>query len=114
MPRFFINPESWDTDDLKLEGDEFHHCINVLRLQEGDPIIIFNGQGTEMETTINSVSKKISKKSKKLNNYNHWKCVKKTDPRICEFKNVRSSCREIPTNFQTMEVPPRVPIPLTR
>ena len=46
MPRFFINPESWDTDDLKLEGDEFHHCINVLRLQEGDPIIIFNGQGT--------------------------------------------------------------------
>ena len=60
MPRFFINPESWDTDDLKLEGDEFHHCINVLRLQEGDPIIIFNGQGTEMETTINSVSKKTA------------------------------------------------------
>ena len=60
MPRFFINPESWDTDDLKLDGDEFHHCINVLRLQEGDPIIIFNGQGIEMETIINSVSKKTA------------------------------------------------------
>ena len=60
MPRFFINPESWDTDDLRLEGDEFHHCINVLRLQNGDPITIFNGQGIEMETTINSISKKIA------------------------------------------------------
>ena len=60
MPRFFINPESWDTDDLKLEGDEFHHCINVLRLQNGDPITIFNGQGIEMETTINFISKKIA------------------------------------------------------
>ena len=60
MPRFFINPESWDTDDLKLEGDEFHHCVNVLRLQSGDPVVIFDGLGMEIQTSIKDISKKVA------------------------------------------------------
>ena len=60
MPRFYIDPESWDESNLRLEGDEFHHCVNVLRLQSGDPVIIFDGLGMEIQTSIKNISKKVA------------------------------------------------------
>ena len=60
MPRFYIDPESWDESNLRLEGDEFHHCVNVLRLQSGDPVIIFDGLGMEIQTSIKDISKKVA------------------------------------------------------
>ena len=60
MPRFYIDPESWDESNLKLEGDEFHHCVNVLRLQSGDPVVIFDGLGMEIQTSIKDISKKVA------------------------------------------------------
>ena len=60
MPRFYIDPESWDESNLRLEGDEFHHCVNVLRLQSGDPVVIFDGLGMEIQTSIKDISKKVA------------------------------------------------------
>ena len=60
MPRFYIDPESWDESNLRLEGDEFHHCVNVLRLQSRDPVVIFDGLGMEIQTSIKDISKKVA------------------------------------------------------
>ena len=57
MPRFYIEPKLWDPNHLVLNGDEFHHCVNVLRLECGDQIIIFNGKGEEITAIIKSISK---------------------------------------------------------
>ncbi|MDA7681461.1 16S rRNA (uracil(1498)-N(3))-methyltransferase [Verrucomicrobiales bacterium] len=57
MPRFYIEPKLWDPNHLVLNGDEFHHCVNVLRLECGDQIVIFNGKGEEITAIIKSISK---------------------------------------------------------
>lgn len=47
--------------DLKnnttLAGDEFHHCVKVLRHQIGDVVFITDGQGNMSKVTIESVTK---------------------------------------------------------
>ncbi len=55
MHRFYIAPESWDPDNLVLDAEESHHCINVLRCTEGSKVVVFNGAGTEATATIASV-----------------------------------------------------------
>ena len=57
MPRFYINPEFWDPNNLILCEAESHHCLNVLRLKEGDKITAFNGQGGEVHTKIETANK---------------------------------------------------------
>ncbi len=47
MHRFYIPPTAWNPDALVLDEAESHHALNVLRLQEGEKIVVFNGQGTE-------------------------------------------------------------------
>ncbi|MEE3176169.1 MAG: RsmE family RNA methyltransferase, partial [Verrucomicrobiota bacterium] len=57
MPRFYIRPEFWDPNNLMLCEAESHHCLNVLRLKEGDKISAFNGQGEEVHTEIQIATK---------------------------------------------------------
>ena len=47
MHRFYIPPSAWNPDDLRLEEAESHHALNVLRMQEGDKAVAFDGQGKE-------------------------------------------------------------------
>ena len=42
-----------------LDGDEFHHCVNVLRHQVGDNINITDGLGNLASVKIWSISKKM-------------------------------------------------------
>ncbi len=42
---------------VSLTGDEWHHCYNVLRMEEGDMLLLFNGQGLCMEGTIRIATK---------------------------------------------------------
>jgi 16S rRNA (uracil1498-N3)-methyltransferase len=44
--------------DALLEGDAFHHAFRVLRCRQGDALILFDGQGTEIEATVVSVSRR--------------------------------------------------------
>lgn len=43
--RFFIESSFNEGDLLSFEGDEYHHMIKVMRLEQGDAVEIVNGQG---------------------------------------------------------------------
>src|SRR2546430_745907 len=48
MHRFYLAPENWNPDALALIGAEAHHCRNVLRLESGDKVVVFDGRGREL------------------------------------------------------------------
>ena len=43
---------------LTLEEGEAHHCAEVLRLRQGDRVVVFNGEGTEVTAEISLLSKR--------------------------------------------------------
>jgi 16S rRNA (uracil1498-N3)-methyltransferase len=52
MHRFYIAPEHWNPDAPQLTGSEAHHCRNVLRLEPGDKVVLFDGRGRELTAEI--------------------------------------------------------------
>jgi 16S rRNA (uracil1498-N3)-methyltransferase len=56
MHRFYITPENWNPRELALRGSEAHHARNVLRMQTGDKLVLFNGKGRELTAEIASVA----------------------------------------------------------
>lgn len=54
MHRFYIAPEDWQPDSLCLTDSEAHHCRNVLRLEKGDKVVLFDGRGREITAEIAS------------------------------------------------------------
>jgi len=52
MHRFYVAPETWDPRELVLRGSEAHHAGNVLRMQAGDKLVLFNGKGRELTAEI--------------------------------------------------------------
>ncbi len=52
MHRFYISPEHWQADSPLLAGSEAHHCRNVLRLEPGDKVVLFDGGGRELTAEI--------------------------------------------------------------
>ncbi len=52
MHRFYIPPAAWNPDALVLDEAESHHALNVLRLSEGEKLVVFNGQGIEATAQI--------------------------------------------------------------
>src|SRR5215211_4586374 len=56
MHRFYVAPENWDPLGLALRGSEAHHARNVLRMQAGDKLVLFNGVGRELTAEITSVA----------------------------------------------------------
>ncbi len=57
MHRFYIPPEQWNPDALVLSETETHHARDVLRLETGDKIVVFNGRGREITAVIDKVAK---------------------------------------------------------
>src|SRR6186997_191949 len=56
MHRFYVSPENWDPRGLALRGSEAHHARNVLRMQAGDKLVLFNGEGRELTAEITNVA----------------------------------------------------------
>ena len=56
MHRFYVAPENWDPVGLALRGSEAHHARNVLRMQAGDKLVLFNGEGREITAEITNVT----------------------------------------------------------
>ena len=52
MHRFYISPRNWNPRALALTGAEAHHARDVLRMKEGDKLVLFNGQGREITAEI--------------------------------------------------------------
>lgn len=56
MPRFYLPPADW-TETPYLDGDEAKHLAQVLRIQSGETITVFDGLGNFAEARVLSVSK---------------------------------------------------------
>ena len=56
MHRFYVRPENWDPQGVALRGSEVHHARNVLRMQAGDKLVLFNGEGREFTAEIINVA----------------------------------------------------------
>jgi len=56
MHRFYIAPENWDAREVVLRGSEAHHAGNVLRMQAGDKLVLFNGKGRELTAEIATIA----------------------------------------------------------
>jgi 16S rRNA (uracil1498-N3)-methyltransferase len=54
----FIQPEEIRQDVASLAPDESHHLARVLRVEAGQELTLFDGQGTRAEGVIDAVSKK--------------------------------------------------------
>jgi 16S rRNA (uracil1498-N3)-methyltransferase len=59
MHRFYLPPEHWNGGALSLTGAEAHHCRNVLRLDRGDKVVVFDGRGRELTGEIVSTGAEI-------------------------------------------------------
>ena len=56
MPRAYLPPSSW-TETPFLEGDEAKHLSQVLRIQPGAALTVFDGLGNHAQARVLSVSK---------------------------------------------------------
>lgn len=57
MHRFFISKENIFKDGITIDGEDVQHISRVLRLKEGDKIVLCDQQGTDYLVAIESMSK---------------------------------------------------------
>lgn len=59
IPRLFL-PRNLAGTSLVLDDREAHYLGNVLRLKLGDPLVVFDGEGTERRASLKSLSKRAA------------------------------------------------------
>ena len=47
MHRFYITPEQYNGDEIRIIGEDVNHMKNVLRMKEGEELICCDGNGKE-------------------------------------------------------------------
>jgi 16S rRNA (uracil1498-N3)-methyltransferase len=52
VPRLFVDAELHPVSRLSLPVDAAHHAIRVLRLRDGDALVLFDGRGGEYEARL--------------------------------------------------------------
>ena len=57
--RFYIPAAEWDAESPVIRGSEAHHCKNVMRAKVGDRVIVFNGEGAEVEGEVTGFAGKV-------------------------------------------------------
>ena len=57
MQRFFVNRQCIDHESIILEDDIVHQIRNVLRLQSGERIVVFDNEGLEYTVILDKVEK---------------------------------------------------------
>ncbi|WP_406856570.1 16S rRNA (uracil(1498)-N(3))-methyltransferase [Alsobacter sp. KACC 23698] len=58
--RLFVDAPLAPGADVALERDPSHYLLNVLRLQEGDPVLVFNGRDGEFKASLGKGGKKAA------------------------------------------------------
>jgi len=56
--RFYITPETATTECMALDPEEAHHAARVVRAQQGDAVVLFDGQGRLIHGAVESISKR--------------------------------------------------------
>ncbi|MBN2459992.1 MAG: 16S rRNA (uracil(1498)-N(3))-methyltransferase [Candidatus Cloacimonetes bacterium] len=59
MPGFYAPHLTPESAMLELDGDEFHHIVNVFRKQKGDIVLLTNGKGLLAHCEIVEISRKF-------------------------------------------------------
>jgi len=54
MPRFFVNSEAIENENIIISGEDFNHIKNVLRLRQGESLVISDGNCTDYDVVIDS------------------------------------------------------------
>jgi 16S rRNA (uracil1498-N3)-methyltransferase len=60
MRRFHAPPTSIDSGNIMLDADETRHLRSVLRLNTGDEVSVFDGEGKEYQCMIDEIGKQTS------------------------------------------------------
>ncbi|MBD3427256.1 MAG: 16S rRNA (uracil(1498)-N(3))-methyltransferase [Candidatus Omnitrophica bacterium] len=47
MSRFFVSPQKVRDNKILIDGEEAHHILDVMRMQDGDNVTVFDGTGNE-------------------------------------------------------------------
>ncbi|SER18139.1 16S rRNA (uracil1498-N3)-methyltransferase [Gracilibacillus ureilyticus] len=55
MQRYFIEEGNWHGDQLVITGDDFHHIVNVMRMDAGEEILCNHPNGNVAHCTILNV-----------------------------------------------------------
>ncbi len=55
MRRFYASPESIQSEKISLDADQSKHLREVLRLQNGDEVAVFDGNGKEILCTVEEI-----------------------------------------------------------
>lgn len=56
MPRFYVNQNQISDNEVRITGLDVNHIKNVLRMKQGEELIICNGQGKDCYCIISRVS----------------------------------------------------------
>jgi len=56
MRRFFVSPEDINGEEVQIKDSDAHHLTQVLRLKEGEKVIVFDGAGLEYEIIIKGIA----------------------------------------------------------
>ena len=59
MHRCYIEPGGWGAGALVLDREEGHHLSHVLRVREGDVVIVFDGRGRRAQARVGRVGKSL-------------------------------------------------------
>lgn len=77
LPYFFVAELSTD-DKIELPEETSKHCVQVLRMQEGEQMVLTNGQGTLLTSTIINADRRH--------------CIVRVNKRSFEKKNKTNVC----------------------
>lgn len=58
IPRIYLDQILDSGNTIQLSAEAHRHVVNVLRLREGDRLIVFNAQGKEFNAHIDKIEKK--------------------------------------------------------
>ncbi|MFH1784422.1 MAG: 16S rRNA (uracil(1498)-N(3))-methyltransferase [bacterium] len=75
LNRFFVLPENIYDNKLRISGTDVKHIKTVLRLKEGDEIIIFDGTGNEYIAVIDSLDDELNCTIKDKRDIENPKCA---------------------------------------
>ena len=57
MHRFYITPEQYNGDEIRIIGEDVNHMKNVLRMKEGEELICCDGNGKEYSCLVAELSR---------------------------------------------------------
>lgn len=58
MANFFVDKNAFNSDPIVIEGEEANHIIKVLRMNEGEKLTVFDGEGNCADGVIAKIESK--------------------------------------------------------